>query len=318
MDRGFHTASAGHNLQFVPPMLLRRVPQLPEGPDWQYEVKWDGYRMQAIKCDHSVRLISRNVADYARRFPEVAEAVGRLKARRIHLDGELVAMDQQGRPSFQILQGGLPLPKGWGFGYYAFDLLHLGNSSLHRQPLSTRRAELEEVVSGATIRFSPVLKGTADQVVNAVREHCLEGIVAKRVDSLYEAGKRSGSWVKLPCKQMGQFMIGGYRPAHNGFGVVLVGHYDGPKFRFTGKVRHRLNEAARIALSKAFNQLRTKACPFSNLPNCKADPFDEMVTAEEMSAFIWVEPKLSVPVAFQEWTRMHALRQAEFTIVPKH
>lgn len=97
-------------------MLLRRVPQLPEGPEWQYEVKWDGYRMQVIKCGRSVRLISRNGADFTRRFHEISEAVGRLKPRKIHLDGELVAIDHQGRPSFQILQGGLPLPKGWSLG----------------------------------------------------------------------------------------------------------------------------------------------------------------------------------------------------------
>ena len=91
--------------------------------------------MQAIRCGRSVQLISRNGADSTRRFPKAAEIVGRLKPRRLHLDGELVAIDEQGRPSFQVLQGGLPLPKGWSFGYYAFDLLHLGNRSVHHQPL---------------------------------------------------------------------------------------------------------------------------------------------------------------------------------------
>ncbi len=124
MDRSsdFPDATA-RAAQFVPPMLLRRVRQLPEGPEWQYEVKWDGYRMQALKNDRAVRLISRNGADYTRRFPQVSEAVADLRPSRLHLDAELVAMDPQGRPSFQTLQGRGPLANGWRFGLYALDLL---------------------------------------------------------------------------------------------------------------------------------------------------------------------------------------------------
>jgi bifunctional non-homologous end joining protein LigD len=98
---------------FVEPMLLRRVPALPEGAEWDYEVKWDGYRMQAIKCGDRVHLLSRNGAEFTRRFPEITRAVARLKQRTVHLDGELVAIDEQGRPSFQVLQGRSPLPTGW-------------------------------------------------------------------------------------------------------------------------------------------------------------------------------------------------------------
>ena len=113
-------------------MLLRRVKQLPQGPEWAYGVKWDGYRMQAIKSGDVVRLLSRNGADYTTRFPEVASTIAKLKARTVHLDGELVAMDEQGRPSFQILQGPRPLPEGWCLGYCCFDLLRIGNDCLQK------------------------------------------------------------------------------------------------------------------------------------------------------------------------------------------
>ncbi len=130
MDRASDLPNVGARTeQFVPPMLLRRVRQLPEGPEWQYEVKWDGYRMQALKNDRAVRLISRNGADYTRRFPQVSEAVADLRPSRLHLDAELVAMDPQGRPSFQTLQGRGPLTNGWKFGLYAFDLLESPVSS---------------------------------------------------------------------------------------------------------------------------------------------------------------------------------------------
>lgn len=295
-------------------MLLRRVPQLPEGPEWQYEVKWDGYRMQAIKQSQTVQLVTRSGADFTRRFPQVAEAVARLKPSAVHLDGELVVIDPQGRPSFQVLQAGLPLPTGWSLGYYAFDLLHVGKRSLHGQMLLERREKLAEVLSGSRLRFSSALRGNAKKIVKMVTEHRLEGVVAKRLNSLYETGKRSGSWVKLPCKQKRQFLIGGYRPTANGFGKILVGHHEGSHFKFAGKVRHRLESPGRFALMNAFKRLRIGNCPFSNLPNCRADPFDEMVTAEEMSSFAWLEPELSVPVAFQEWTRMNVLRQAELAV----
>ncbi|HEY5909214.1 MAG TPA: hypothetical protein VJA21_01275 [Verrucomicrobiae bacterium] len=269
---------------FVPPMLLRRVRQLPEGPQWHYEVKWDGYRMQAMKQGGAVRLISRNGADYTRRFPEVAQAVARLRPSSLHLDGELVAMDRQGRPSFQALQARLPLPEGWRFGYYAFDLLHLRGRYLARVPLAERRSKLEQLLTGSAIRYSASLGGTPDQVVAAVREQRLEGVVAKKANSVYEPGKRSGAWLKLPLKQTGHFFIGGFRPGHHGIGVLLVGQPDETgRFIFAGKVRQGLAQLRGPEIIAALNRLRVGCCPFANLPNCRADPFDEMVTSDEMS-----------------------------------
>ena len=111
--------------QFVEPMLLQKVTALPEGKAWLFEVKWDGYRMQALKDGDKVRLLSRNGADYTRRFHAVASSVAKLQAIVVHLDGELVALDPSGRPSFQALQAGHRLPSGWQVGFIAFDLLQL-------------------------------------------------------------------------------------------------------------------------------------------------------------------------------------------------
>lgn len=304
-------------IEFLPPTLLRRVPQLPEGPEWQYEVKWDGYRMQALKCGGMVRLLSRNGADFTKRFAAVAQAVARLKPATLHLDGELVAMDPSGKPGFQILQGRLRLPKGWQLGYYAFDILRQGNRRFDRTPLTVRRACLEELLTGSNVtscvKFSPTLSGSAHQVAHAVREHRLEGVVAKRVKSLYEAGKRSGSWVKLPCKQgASKFLVGGFRPSGKTFSVLLVGQFDGDGLRFAGKVRSGFDTSNRQRVFDAVKRLVIPHCPFDNLPNVKADAFDENVTPDEMASFTWVEPELELVVEFAELTRMGTLRHAEF------
>jgi bifunctional non-homologous end joining protein LigD len=138
--------------------------------------------MQALKEGTTVRLLSRNGADYTRRFAEVENAIAQLKPKTLHMDGEIVAMDQSGRPSFQALQAGHRLPKGWKVGFYAFDLLQLGNRSLIDSRMSERRPLLQELLSknGTVVRLSAQLQGTVDQIIAAVRKHGLERVVAKR------------------------------------------------------------------------------------------------------------------------------------------
>ncbi len=306
---------------FVPPMLLRRVTSLPEGPGWTYEVRWDGHRMQAIKNGSSVRLLSRNGADYSRRFPDLAQAISRLKPHTRHLDGEVVATDQSGRPSFQALQASPRLPNGWHLAFYAFDLLQLNTRKLTTSTLTDRQALLHEILGppAAHLRPSTQLQGTVDQIVAAVRQHGLEGVVAKRADSLYESGKRSGAWVKLPLKQTGTFLLGGFRRV-GGLAVLLVGRFDSGRFKFAGKVTHGLRGLSRLELVAPEN-LRLRKCPFVDLPDRKVDHFGEGVTPEEMGAFSWLKPELELSVAFNEWTRAGALRQAELlkdTHEPEH
>jgi hypothetical protein len=263
-------------------MLLRRVQKLPEAPGWFYEVKFDGYRMQALKSGDRVSLLSRNGVDYTGRLADVTQAVSRLKPGVLHLDGEIVALDETGRPSFQVLQASRRLPKGWSIGFYAFDLLRLGRRDLLRESLAQRRSLLRDVLdsSGPQLRVSGELHGNVEQIVQAVRQHSLEGVVAKRTDSLYEPGKRSGAWLKLPLKQTGTFLLGGFRQV-GGLAVLLVGRFENRKFRFAGKVTQGLRGMSRLDLV-APAKLRRRGCPFSNLPSCKIDHFGEGVTAEEM------------------------------------
>jgi bifunctional non-homologous end joining protein LigD len=141
-------------------MLARLVSSLPEGPEWEYELKLDGYRLEAIKDGDKVRLYSRRANDFTRKFAKIATAVSKIKAISFILDGEAVAVDAQGKPSFQMLQNRASMPSGWSLAYYAFDLLHLDGKDLKDQPLRKRRALLEKLLqpvsafSTSTFRFS--------------------------------------------------------------------------------------------------------------------------------------------------------------------
>src|SRR6185436_1544683 len=169
------------------PMMATPASALPVGDDWSYEVKWDGYRTLALKDGPRVRLFSRNLKDVTGAYPSVTRTLGELKAAAALVDGELVAIDEQGRPSFQALHH----QAAHVVVYYAFDLLLLGGRDLTREPLDSRRKQLAAAVRGTSILLSEPLPGTPAQIERAVRELGLEGVVAKRRSSRYEAGRRS-------------------------------------------------------------------------------------------------------------------------------
>jgi bifunctional non-homologous end joining protein LigD len=297
---------------FIPPMLAKLSRKVPEGIEWRYELKWDGYRVEAIKHGDSVRLFSRRANDLTKRFPQITAAVKQISARTAILDGEVVAVDENGRPSFQTLQNRSSLPSGWSIVYYAFDLLHLDGEDLTRLPLVERRRRLRSILEESGVLFSADLPGDAPTVVEAVRRHDLEGVVAKRSDSIYESGQRSGAWVKTALKPNQEFVIGGYRPAANSFQLLLVGYYEKDELIFAGKVRQGLNSWNRGTLFQQLKKRVVQKCPFVNLPNSKSDHFGESVTADEMGDYIWVRPQLVAQVRFTEWTRGQVLRHAEF------
>lgn len=166
-------------------MLARLVRTLPEGPEWEYELKLDGYRLEAIKDGDKVRLYSRRGNDFTSKFARIATAVSKIKAASLTLDGEAVAVDAQGKPSFQMLQNRATLPAGWSLAYYAFDLLHLDGQDLKDRPLRDRRALLQKTLRNSGVLFSQSLPGTVSQILQAVKEHGLEGVIAKRLDSKY-------------------------------------------------------------------------------------------------------------------------------------
>jgi len=168
-------------------------------------------------------------------YPRIAASALKLNAYQAVVDGEIVALDMQGRPSFQALQHRGSHPEHQ-IVYYAFDLLHLDGEDLTGQPLLKRRERLPEVLDGSGLLLSKDLPGTPATIVEAVRELGLEGVIAKRKASLYVPGERSDDWQKLKLEDQQEFVIGGYRPGSNGVDALLVGYCDGSGLRFAGKV----------------------------------------------------------------------------------
>jgi len=197
---------------FVIPMAAVTVKELPEGPEWLYELKLDGYRALLMKDGKRVEIRSRNDKDLTHMYPGVTAAGQKLQADKAVLDGEIVALDENGCPTFQALQhrGFHPTHQ---IVFYAFDVLHLNGQHLMGERLTKRRTRLQAIVmQDSVIRLSRELPGTAAEVVKAVRGAGLEGVIAKRRDSLYQPGDRSSDWVKLKLERQQEFVIGGYRP----------------------------------------------------------------------------------------------------------
>jgi bifunctional non-homologous end joining protein LigD len=193
--------------EFLLPMSAKAVDKLPEGNQWAYEIKWDGYRVEAIKHLDQVRLFSRKARDPTTDFPEVRRTVETVKAKSAAIDGEIVVLDEQGRPSFQNLQR-----RSRRMGpivYYAFDLLNLNGFDLTGLPLSQRKEKLRAILHGSKVLFSENIEGDLDVIIEQVQKLELEGIVAKRQDSRYLPGKSDG-WFKLQLKRQQEFVIGGY------------------------------------------------------------------------------------------------------------
>jgi DNA ligase D-like protein (predicted ligase) len=294
---------------FVAPMTARVVQALPEGPEWLYEVKLDGYRALLLKEGEHVRIRSRN--EKTLRYPEIDTAARRLNADSVALDGEIVAIGQDGCPSFQALQHRKAHPKHVVV-FYAFDVLHLNGTNLTRSPLTERRRHLSNIAKDSGIFISQELPGTADQVIAAVQRLGLEGVIAKRRDSRYEAGQRSGAWVKLKLDKQQEFVAGGYRPGTHGVDALIVGYYEGGRLRYAGKVRAGFTPHVRREVFEALKPLHTAKCPFVDLPSSKTSHWGAGITADEMREMQWVKPKLVAQIRFVEWTAEGHLRHAAF------
>jgi bifunctional non-homologous end joining protein LigD len=293
-------------------LLAPGIPlDLPEGDDWIYEIKFDGYRALLIKNQTHVELRSRKNKSLAGMYPEIAEAGSRLNAEHVVVDGEIVALDAQGRPSFQALQH-RGLHPGHQIVFYAFDLLHLDGTDLTGQSLLKRRSRLARVLAGSGLLPSRALPGTAAAIVEAVRGLGLEGVIAKRKDSLYEAGERSDAWQKLKLENQQEFVIGGFRPGSNGVDALLVGYYDATGLRFAGKVRAGFVPHVRREIFKALQPHHVDACPFVDLPHSTSSRWGGGVTADDMREMQWVTPALVAQVRFVEWTAEGRLRHAAF------
>jgi bifunctional non-homologous end joining protein LigD len=292
-------------------MTAKVVDTLPEGEQWIYEVKFDGYRALLLKDGGHIQIRSRNDNNLTATYPTIAAAAGRLKADTALLDGEIVALDMNGRPSFQALQHRVA-HRGFAIVFYAFDLLHLNGESLTRLPLEERRKRLPGVVKGSDILLSEPLRGTPAQVIQAVSQLGLEGIVAKRKDSRYDTGQRSGAWVKLKLDKQQEFVVRGYRPGPHGVDALLVGYYEGRDLRFAAKVTAGLTPHLRRELFATLKPLHAATCPFTDLPHTKASRWGGGLTADQMKEMQWVKPKLVAQIRFVEWTNDGHLRHAAF------
>lgn len=305
--------------EFVEPMKAVLAETLPRGEKWIYELKFDGIRGLAIKRKGDVKIISRNVKDLTSKYPEVAAALRQLPAREVVLDGEVVALDAEGRSSFQILQAAnLPDEARPPIFYYAFDLIQLDGQDLTGLPLLKRKAMAQALLANApeTLRFSAGISAESERVLKEMKARRLEGLIAKQCDSKYEIGRRSGAWVKFKWTSEQEFVIGGYSPpqgSRSHFGAILVGYYEGGKLRFASKVGTGFNQKLLKSLYDQFQKLRREDCPFANLPEKKTSArWGHPMTVAEMRRCTWIEPKLVCQIRFAEWTRDHHLRQPAF------
>jgi bifunctional non-homologous end joining protein LigD len=289
-------------------MLAMLAPTLPTGERWAYEVKWDGYRTIAVKDGARAALYSRNLKDFTKIYPSIASAVARLSARSAVIDGEVVAIDDAGRPSFQALHHS----DAHTLVYYVFDLLQRDGRDLTREPWSVRRDALAGLQLSPPILRSDPLPGTAAQIEEAVRALGLEGLVAKRIDSRYEAGRRSRAWIKVKFQQRQEFVVGGLKEEAGRVDSLVVGYYDGRRLLSAGKVRAGMVPPLRRQLFDTLVPLRRKRCPFANLPETSRSHWGEGITAGDMMTITWLKPITVVQVAFTEWTRDGHLRHAAF------
>ncbi|HEY0367973.1 MAG TPA: non-homologous end-joining DNA ligase, partial [Chthoniobacterales bacterium] len=306
------TSDSAAQPHFVEPMKCKPVTELPNESNWTFEIKFDGYRCIATKEGDRVRLFSRNENVLNDRFPNVVRALGGLRGD-FAIDGEIVALDEEGRPSFQLLQNNLTRPLDVYF--YAFDLLNRDGAELLLEPIERRRELLDDLLGSVAdpLRRSPLLDAPASQVLDAVRKLGLEGVVGKRGGSIYEPGERSGAWIKQRTNAEQEFVIGGYKPGTHGFDSLLVGVYnDAKQLIFVARVKNGFVPRLRDDIFAQFKKLQTSECPFANLPEKKGARRGDALTAEKMKECRWLKPKLVCQVAFVEWTGAGNLRHATF------
>ncbi|WP_164848508.1 non-homologous end-joining DNA ligase [Sinorhizobium meliloti] len=287
----------------VDPCLATLVDKPPKGPDWAYEVKWDGYRIAVHIESGRVRILTRGGYDWTDRFPSIVDDARRLAVKTAILDGEAVVLDDKGRSDFGMLQRALGrLPSAVEAGaivFYAFDLLYLNGRDLRRLPLRERRRLLEPLVAGreGAVRLSEEVQADGDEFFRVACAHGLEGIIAKHVEKPYRSG-RGEWWQKITCKRRNSFVIVGFEPstvpgrlgrlllaARNDGGLVYVGGCGaGWSHELSRELR---NVLASIVTKKPAVNLRRKNAVFT-------------------------EPMLVAEVEYRAWTDDGKLRHASF------
>jgi bifunctional non-homologous end joining protein LigD len=304
--------ATARRLKFVEPMKAKVASAPPYNGEWLYEVKFDGFRVLAIKNGKQVELWSRNKKRLDERFPKVVEAVAKLSIKSCTLDGEVCALNDNGRSSFQLLQntGETNHP----VVYYVFDLLFEGGIDLRDLPLTERKTRLETVLLKAVdpIRPSPVFMENPKEVLEKMESAGAEGSIAKRKNSLYETGHRSGAWVKIKFHKGQEFVIAGYtlpKKSRQYFGALILGYYKGKRLIFAGRVGTGFNDKSLKAIYRKLKALESKT---SFVEEVKEPSRRWRPKGWKASDARWVKPKLVAQVQFTEWTDEGILRHPSF------
>jgi bifunctional non-homologous end joining protein LigD len=301
--------------EHLAPMLARAGALPADDRQWAYEIKWDGVRAIAYSRPGELRLESRNLKDITVQYPELARLNRALSSHSAILDGEIVALDGDGRPSFGALQHRMQvtsgaqakrLAKSTPATYIIFDLLWLDGHSVMGLPYSERRELLTALeLNGSSWQTPEHLLGNGSAVLAASAEQGLEGIVAKRLDSLYQPGGRPGTWVKIKNIHRQEFVIGGWVPGKGsrgaGIGALLVGvHDEGGMLRYAGRVGTGFSQQELDRLARLLGPLERPSSPFS--PGGARPPREA----------IYCEPRLVAEVEFREWTAAGSLRHPSY------
>ncbi|HYP48341.1 MAG TPA: non-homologous end-joining DNA ligase [Thermoleophilaceae bacterium] len=298
--------------EHVVPMMAKPGAMPTDDECWAFEVKWDGVRAIAYLEPGRLRLESRNLNDITAQYPELRGLTRALGAREAVLDGEIVALDDEGRPSFKLLQQRMHQSseavikrrmQSHPVSYVIFDLLHLEGHSLLDEPLSERRRRLDELqLAGDHWRTPTAAVGGGEALLEATRSQGLEGLVAKRLTSRYEPGRRSGHWLKVKNVRSQEFVIGGWVPGEgrrkHRIGALLVGVYEDGELRFAGKVGTGFTDATLRMLAERLAPLERATSPFS--------------VKRPAKGAVFAEPELVAELEFTEWTGELLLRHPSF------
>jgi bifunctional non-homologous end joining protein LigD len=299
-------------LKFVEPMKAKVAPAPPDNGGWLYEVKFDGFRVLAVKDGRKVELWSRNEKRFDTRFPEVTRAVSRLSTERAILDGEVCALDKKGRSSFQLLQNAADAPAR--LVYYVFDVLFEGKKDLRELPLMKRKERLEAILLNAADPIRPSLYFTQNpvRILKKMREAGAEGTIAKRIDSIYEAGQRSGAWIKIKFHKEQEFVVAGYtlpKKSRQYFGSLILGYYDGKRLVFAGHAGTGFNQRA---LKEIYARLKKLEIEHPQIEQIQEQSGRWRAPGWKASECRWVKPELVAQVQFTEWTADGLLRHPSF------
>ncbi len=283
---------------------------------WLFEVKWDGYRVEAVVRDGTVGLFTRNGNDASVYFPRLLTPPTWIEAHEAIVDGEVVAPDDAGRPDFGLLQERISAGRGGRAAgplvYQAFDLLYLDGRSLVDVPLEHRKRLLELVLRpNARVQFAGHVEAEGVAFFDAVKTQGLEGLVAKRRGSRYEPGRRSTSWLKIKARPEQELVVGGWTPGEGSaaeLGALAVGVFEGERLRFVGKVGSGFDQRTRRELRTLLDGLEADAPPFDPAP----PPDYRGRWGGDLAGIRWTRPELVIRAEIGGWTRDGHVRQTAF------